>query len=74
MMENSIFDVPPIKPSERKAYKKFCKKMNELGYTEKLAGFMRSIMLEEKFDEREFYELLSRVRLEEMGIDTSKML
>jgi hypothetical protein len=48
--------------------------MNELGYTEKLAGFMRSIMLEEKFDEREFYELLSRVRLEEMGIDTSKML
>lgn len=72
-MGNSIFDTPPIKPSERKAYKKFCRKMNELGYTEKMAGFMRSIILEEKFDKQEFDNLMAKVRLEEIGIDTSKI-
>jgi hypothetical protein len=72
-MGNSIFDAPPVKPSDRKAYKEFCKKMNDLGYTEKLVGFMRSIMLKEKYDEQEFQDLLNRVRLEEIGIDTSKI-
>jgi CRISPR/Cas system-associated protein endoribonuclease Cas2 len=73
VMGKSSFDVPPLKRSERKAYNKFANKMNELGYTAKLAQMMKAMMLGEKYDEKEFNELMAKVRLEEMGIDTSRI-
>ena len=68
----SIFDpLPPMSRKEKKEYKKFSSRMNELGLTQRMAKLMVQIIEGDEIDHGELSDLMIRAKLEEMGIDST---